>query len=220
MEKFHDFRVEGRTVVVVSHAMGTMRTFCDEVAWLENGTLVSVGKPAGIIDDYIDGTHAERGSTTEGATRWGSGEAVIERVTLVDAEGAPTVRACTGERVTIRIEYDARERIESPVFGLAIENMDGVHVWAHHTRDAGLDIDVIKGAGIVEYDVPALALQQGTFDVHASIVDHRTTHTYDYIRAACRFDVDNGPRRRESGGIVTLGGRFSHSAKAEAGEAG
>ena len=35
MEKFADFRRAGKTVVIVSHAMGSLRTLCDQAAWLE-----------------------------------------------------------------------------------------------------------------------------------------------------------------------------------------
>ena len=42
MDKFAEFREDGRTVVVVSHGLEQMRTFCDEVAWLDHGRLKAV----------------------------------------------------------------------------------------------------------------------------------------------------------------------------------
>src|SRR5664280_8272 len=39
-EKFSEFRRAGKTVVVVSHAMETVRTMCDEVAWLTTTTVL------------------------------------------------------------------------------------------------------------------------------------------------------------------------------------
>src|SRR5215212_3969657 len=49
LEKFAEFRRAGKTVVVVSHAMGSLRTYCDEAAWLEHGKLVKVGPATGIV---------------------------------------------------------------------------------------------------------------------------------------------------------------------------
>ena len=46
-EKFAEFKDEGRTVIVVSHGLGEMRTLCDEAAWLDHGKLVEVGSGRG-----------------------------------------------------------------------------------------------------------------------------------------------------------------------------
>jgi len=209
LEKFAEFRQAGKTVVVVSHAMGSLRTFCDTAAWLEHGRLVRVGPAAELVDDYIDEGHAERETQTEAASRWGSGEARLTKVELLDARGRPTTRVRTGDTVTVRLTYDASEPISKPVFGLALENLEGVYVWAHHSRDGEFVPDRIAGTGSIDLVIPRLMLQPGTFDLLASLVDYTTTHTYDFLRHCYRFDVDAG-RPRESGGIVALGGQWGN----------
>ena len=220
MEKFADFRAAGKTVVIVSHAMGTMRTMCDHVAWLDHGRLVSAGPAMALVDDYLDETRADRPTErAEGAPgtgtaetaepgRHGSGEATVERVELLDGSGVPTTSVATGAPATVRVHYRASTPIDRPVFGLALENIDGVYVWAFHTRDAGLDIPRIEGSGYIDCTVPRLPLQPGTFDVVASVVDWTTQHTYDLRRHCVRFDVESG-EPRESGGIVAMGAVWS-----------
>ena len=44
MDKFADYRKAGKTVVIVSHAMGSLRSMCDSAAWLQKGQLIEVGK--------------------------------------------------------------------------------------------------------------------------------------------------------------------------------
>jgi ABC-type polysaccharide/polyol phosphate transport system ATPase subunit len=217
LEKFAEFRRAGKTVVVVSHAMGSLRSFCDIAAWLEHGRLVKVGPATTVVDDYVDEGHAEREETVGGGSRWGSGEARLTRVELLDAAGAPTTRVRTGDRVTLRLTYEASEPISKPVFGVALENLDGVYVWAHHSRDGGFVPEQISGTGSIDLVVPRLLLQPGTFDVLASLVDYTTTHTYDFLRHCYRFDVETG-QPRESGGIVALGGEWGnlrHAADAD-----
>jgi ABC-type polysaccharide/polyol phosphate transport system ATPase subunit len=206
MEKFADFRRAGKTVVVVSHAMGSMRTLCDEVAWLDSGKVVEVGRPEELIDRYIDEGHAEREDSASGA-RWGSGEARLTSVSLVGANGVPTTRVRTGDEATIRLAYETKVRIDRPVFGLAIETLEGIYVWASHTRDADYVPDWIEGSGTIEFAIPRLMLLPGTFDVSASIVDFSTVHVYDFLRHSYRFDVEHGTPR-ESGGVVSLGGSW------------
>jgi ABC-type polysaccharide/polyol phosphate transport system ATPase subunit len=206
MEKFAEFRRAGKTVVVVSHAMGTMRTLCDEVAWLENGKLIEIGRPEELIDRYIDEGHEQREENTGGA-RWGSGEASLTSVSFLAADGRPTSKVRTGDAATIRVSYSLHERIEKPVFGLAVETLEGVYVWASNTRDADYVPDFLEGTGQLEFKIPRLMLLPGTFDISASIVDYSTAHVYDFRRHCYRFDVDHGTPR-ESGGVVSLGGSW------------
>ncbi len=207
MEKFAEFRKAGKTVVVVSHAMGSLRSLCDEAAWLDHGTLVSAGKASEVVDDYIDTGHTERQPLAGSGTRWGSGEVQMTAVELLGPDGQPTTHLHTGDAITLRIRYHADEAIKQPVFGFSLENVDGVYVWAHNTFDAGLELGEIDGNGAVELRIPKLMLQPGTFDLLAGIVDHTMTHTYDFWRDCLRFDVDLGVPK-ESGGIVALGGEW------------
>jgi ABC-2 type transport system ATP-binding protein len=207
MEKFADFRRAGKTVVVVSHAMGTMRHLCDHVAWLQHGTLIEAGPATQVVDEYVDEVHEERTPTENAESRWGSGEARLDKVELLDATGRGITKCRTGDTVVVRLHYACDEPIPKPVFGLALENLEGVYVWAHNSRDGDAVPDEIDGRGHVDLFVPSLPLQAGTFDVIASIVDYSTTHVFDFQRHCYRFDVLDG-RPRESGGIVAFGGRW------------
>jgi ABC-type polysaccharide/polyol phosphate transport system ATPase subunit len=206
-ERFAEFRAGGRTVVLVSHAMGSMRTLCDEVAWLEHGRLVKVGSPFELVDEYVDESHEDRVPTTEGRARWGSGEATVRQLQLLGKDGKPVTSVSTGDAVTFRLHYDAAVRVERPVFGLAIDTVDGVYLWAHHSRDGEMVPDSIEGSGYVDLAIEHLMLQPGVFDVSASVVAHDCVHVYDYLKRCLRFDVGFG-LPRESGGYVALGGRW------------
>ena len=211
MEKFADFRKAGKTVVVVSHAEGTMRSLCDHAAWLRHGKLVEVGPTAKTMDKYVDATHAQRevATVTDGGNRWGSGEATITEIELLDGSGHRTANLRTGEPMTVRIRYHFAERIDRPVFGLAMNTLDGFYLWAFHSRDGGFVPDALEGDGTIDMLVPQLMLQPGTFDLTASIVDYSTTHTYDFLRNCTRFDVEAG-NPRESGGAIALGAQWGN----------
>ena len=87
LEKFAEFRRAGKTVVIVSHDAGSMKNMCDEVAWLDQGVLLETGKPVAVLEEYEDDGHEDRIETDDGGTRWGSGEAAIEKMELLDADG-------------------------------------------------------------------------------------------------------------------------------------
>jgi ABC-type polysaccharide/polyol phosphate transport system ATPase subunit len=210
MAKFVEFRRQGKTVVIVSHAMGSMRTLCDRAVWLDQGRVVEVGRADAIVDRYVDKGHEKGVETAAGSRpgqRIGSGEAVLTDVAVLNPDGEPAAHFRTGDAVTIRIRYECSERVESPAFALALDTVDGMRIWAHHTRDGGPDIPFIDGAGSIDLVVPSLALQPHTYDLSARILDHTLTHTYDFRRQCYRFVVESGDVR-ESGGVVALGGRW------------
>lgn len=51
-QKFVQFREEGRTVILVSHSMEMVKGMCDQVAWLNKGTLVEAGEAESTIAAY------------------------------------------------------------------------------------------------------------------------------------------------------------------------
>jgi ABC-2 type transport system ATP-binding protein len=220
MEKFADLRHAGKTVVIVSHAMGSLRNMCDEAAWLKHGQLIEVGDAAELVEKYVDEGHVKRTNDKHPAAegnpdRTGSGEAILTKVELLDAAGEPTKEVRTGEAVTIRMSYRAYQRIEKPLFALSVDTVTGTHVWAHTSRDAGATPDAIEGEGFVDVTVPALHLQAGTFDLHASINDYTWTHRYDRWRFVVRFDVLSRPHH-DTSGIVDLGASWALPAAAPA----
>ncbi|MET4160141.1 ABC transporter ATP-binding protein [Agromyces sp. PvR057] len=208
MEKFSEFKAAGRTVIVVSHAIDQMRTFCDQAAWLRNGKVIDVGDAMTIVDSYANAEHGVR-RVESGGTRFGSGEARISSIEwLVD--GADTRTTRTGDHVTLRLHYESDIEIPRPTFGASIDTRDGVFVWGHHSLDAGYVVESIRpGVGSVDIEIPALPLRPGTFDVSASLQDHAATHVYDALQKAVRVDVLHGTPT-ESGGVTTFGSTFTN----------
>ena len=49
---FDRFRAEGKTIVYVSHDLGTIERFCDRVLLLEHGRAKRIGSAPEIVDDY------------------------------------------------------------------------------------------------------------------------------------------------------------------------
>jgi len=58
-KKFQDFKKAGRTVILVSHDMGSISTMCDHAAWLRQGELVQVGPAKSTIKAYLDSLSLE-----------------------------------------------------------------------------------------------------------------------------------------------------------------
>ena len=59
LDRMEIFKQSGTTIVIVSHSLGTVQSFCDRVLWLDHGDIQAIGMVAEIIDKYIqiDSTH-------------------------------------------------------------------------------------------------------------------------------------------------------------------
>ena len=56
--KFEDFKKAGKTVILVSHSMDTVKSMCDHAAWLRHGSLQKVGPAKATIEAYISSLHS------------------------------------------------------------------------------------------------------------------------------------------------------------------
>lgn len=52
LQKFRDFRMDGRTVIMVSHSMASIKEMCGQAAWLNKGDLVMSGDVDSTIAAY------------------------------------------------------------------------------------------------------------------------------------------------------------------------
>ena len=60
-QKFLEYKSAGKTVILVSHSMDTVKQMCDQAAWLNHGSLVAVGDAEPTIAAYLDSLPAGTG---------------------------------------------------------------------------------------------------------------------------------------------------------------
>jgi lipopolysaccharide transport system ATP-binding protein len=206
-DKFAELRAQGRTVVLVSHALETIRELCDVAAWLDGGRLRLEGPVDAVVDGYLD---AQAPAGADGAdtpsARAVSGTAVVG-IELLDGLGRHTREALTGDAVTLRFHYLLDGSTERPVFGMAVHTAEGIEV-----TTARMSADVGPADcgphGYVDLRVDALPLLSGAYDVSATITDGATGAVLDEHQRAFRFVVDAGHPPGAAGGIVDLGGNW------------
>jgi teichoic acid transport system ATP-binding protein len=51
-QRIDDLAKQAKTLIVVSHALGTVQELCTDVIWLDHGKLVKRGKPEEIVSAY------------------------------------------------------------------------------------------------------------------------------------------------------------------------
>ncbi len=189
-EKIEEFRSSGRTIVLVSHATGQVEQLCENAIWLERGEIRMIGGSAEVVNAYTGASHGSVSTATdEIGQRWGSQEAQITSVELLDQHRQRVEVFTTGGPLTIRINLVAHQPIRDPVIGARIDSLQGVPLWGTNNRRQRHTINVIDGPASVEIEIPSLTLLEGVYHLSASVMDHTTTHPYDHWEGRVRFEV-------------------------------
>ena len=222
LERIAEMKKTGITICYVSHDLGTVRKLCSQAVWIEDGLVQAAGDVANTISSYLRHMASREESrlagkpapalvaTNNAQRRWGTGGAQITAVRFLDGSGNEKKVFHVGESWEARLSYLARQRIERPIFGLAVHRDDGVHVCGPNTSFAGLDIPFVEGAGEI-ISVDSLPLMEGTYQVSVAVHNQADTVMYDYQDRLYSFrvrQVGDGERY----GLVSMGGSWQWQA--------
>ncbi|MBR6451848.1 MAG: ABC transporter ATP-binding protein, partial [Lachnospiraceae bacterium] len=140
--KFEEFKEQGKTILFVSHDLGSISRYCDRVVLLEQGRLIGEGKPKEIIDLYkkvlvgqldLQADTSKSQKISEGrkwkdlmhcnpdVQEYGSGLAEFEDFCCYDGSGTITNTIIKGDPFTIKLKIRFFERIQDPVFAVSIK---------------------------------------------------------------------------------------------------
>ena len=53
LDKFAEFKRRGKTILLVTHGLGTVQQFCDEAMWLDEGKVKGQGDPRRVVHMYL-----------------------------------------------------------------------------------------------------------------------------------------------------------------------
>ena len=62
--KMRELCKEARTIVLVSHALGTVRELCDQAIWMDRGVLRMWDEPGAVVDAYTEFLEVDQDAVT------------------------------------------------------------------------------------------------------------------------------------------------------------
>jgi len=188
-EKIDQFKRDGRTIVLVSHGLGSVEQLCETVAWLDHGEIQLIGPAAEVISAYRGDSHEATKNLDEIGSRWGSGEIQITLVELIDASGDLVESPPTSRPLTIRVHVDAYAPVQDTVLVAKIDQLGGHTVWQSSTRRNGVSIGRIEKSATIDLNFPSLPLLEGTYELTLAITNQTEIQPYDWWERRIRFDV-------------------------------
>ncbi len=186
---FNQYRKEGVTILFVSHDLGAVRRFCDRTLLLGKGKQLAFGVTEEIIDRYVYkiGNSVDNESEDK-FVRWGNGKILITRVEFLDKFGLRSSRFNSSDPMTVRIHYNSGEKILDPVFGIALYNDQGQHLYGTNTFLKDTLINSVEGTGYIDLKVNRIPMIQGRYLLSVA-VHSRDDTPYDWIDKHYSFEV-------------------------------
>ena len=205
-ERITELRAEGRTIVLVSHSLPTVRTLCSQAVWLDHGTVREVGKAADVVADYLTEVHHETAENEQAGAgshgrRYGAGPAQITEIGVLDGDGLHTGTFRTGDPLTIRATYDIPAGLNHTICGIAVMRGENLaYVFGQNSGQAGVTLPT--GVGSVDFRVPYLPLLRGHYVITVVLHDEAATKIYDCHERRHWFSVFDNPALPIEGGMV------------------
>jgi ABC-2 type transport system ATP-binding protein len=195
LDRVRAFQREGRTIVLVTHALDTVIEICDRAAMLHHGELHAVGMPADVVREmrYVLLGVTDPNFVPEEGTR----EAEIAEVQIVRPNGSSEGPILRGDPLTIVIDVRQHEPLDDLDVDFAV--LDGATnhaVLDARTSRAGLDLGRFEKKR-VRFRIEAFPYEPGKYWVTVGLSNRTTGHLYHVQTQRYPFEVVDAPRVQE-----------------------
>ena len=139
-DEFEEIRRQGKTVLLVTHDMASVKRFCTRAMLLEHGRIVATGDPESVGNRYMQlnfSREARAAMEAESRNRalhgqqprefigneddvFGDGRATITEAWFEAQDGRPSLTLANGERCTFVMKVRFNADVQDPLFSMAM----------------------------------------------------------------------------------------------------
>ena len=187
LDRIKSFQREGRTIVLVTHALDQVVDICNRAVVLEHGRVIADGT-AREATKVLRADFDEQ-TTTEMAS---AGRGVNARVLSVQAltgDGRPLLTPVPDEDLVLRVTVEADEPLENWVLGIGIDTPTGQPVFGTNTQLLGLPLERLQGRREIDVRLSGLRLGEGQYHVRGALAEW-DGETFALLPHATRLEVD------------------------------
>jgi lipopolysaccharide transport system ATP-binding protein len=145
IEELIKYRKSKKTIILVTHDIGTIQRYCERAILLKNGKINKIGESGQVATEYIYENISDAESRTLpdavkkgdrlGLTKEISNKiAEVSNIEVLDETGNPKTLFISGKTMVIRIEYTINETIENPIFGVVLKDSNNHPVFRANTE--------------------------------------------------------------------------------------
>jgi energy-coupling factor transporter ATP-binding protein EcfA2 len=140
-------RKSGATVVIASNEEDLLERLCDEIWWINDGSVAAKGDPRETLRKYRAhiGRKFQAWSETlkarlDPSDRRGDQRAQIKTLQLLSSKGVPSLVWQSGEEVGVGISVEFTADVDNPVIGILIRTRIGFEAYGTTTELEGIKL--------------------------------------------------------------------------------
>jgi ABC-2 type transport system ATP-binding protein len=194
LNRVREFQREGRTIVLVTHALDTVTEICDRAAMLHHGELHAIGMPAEVVREmrHVLLGMADPAFVPEQGTR----EAEIVEVQIVRPDGSSHGAILSGDPLTIVVDVRQNEPVDDLDVDFAVHESTNYLVLDARTSRAGIDLGRFDKKR-VRFKIQGFPYDPGKYWVTIGLSSRTTGHLYHVQTQRYLFEVFDAPRAQE-----------------------
>lgn len=177
MDRIRAFQREGRTIVLVTHALDQVIDVCDRAVVLEHGNVVFDGKPREaarrLRQDFEEIRQADMEAEREHQSEATGPSAKVASVELLTAAGLPARTVVRGDSLRAVVTINAPAPLTDWMIGIGVDAMGGQAIWGTHTQMLGEQLpELPAGTHHIEFALDDLYLGQGDYSLHGALAHY------------------------------------------------
>lgn len=138
-DQFKRLKDEGRTILFVTHDMGSVERFCDRAMLLDKGNVIEVGEPTHVARNYNQLNFGRPVQTSSTATE---AEDPAKPAWIVDGwfedpAGQRVAGCALGDLCVAAVEVEFHDDFDDPLFGLSLCSEGGPSVFSARSDYGG-----------------------------------------------------------------------------------
>ena len=221
IHRLRDLHINGgKTIIMASHGLGEIANLTNKLLLLNKGEIVRYGETEQVLEAYWQDLEKERSQLGERVRPMGEvnpygddlGDAKIELVRFVDADGTERDTYDTGEQICIEIWFNAARPVKDPLFRVQIFRNDGTWVQGMNSARHNCKVGVVRGRACMRLYYDQLNLLEGDYYVSVGLwPDEYTSFITDvaYDMHEMGYILKVRSLRHQGAGVVLLAARFS-----------
>ncbi len=189
--KMQDVAGHGRTVIFVSHQMGTIQQLCTRCISLNQGKVVDSGPTAEVVAAYLNSYEEEVGVafTEDNPHRTGSREIRISDGRMLDSDGRSVSSIVAGQDYAFEFDYETETPDLPFTCQIKVFNQRGIDITHFSTQFEGVRMRTNGKKGRIRCQVERLPLPLGKYRVEVGL--EAFGRPTDTIPNALYFMVDS-----------------------------
>ena len=169
LEAIRRIRESGVAFIFVSHNLGQVHALCDRAIYVKDGQVRADGSTEKAISAYAtDGSDREARFTQDPHS---TEHMVVRDVQFLNEIGAPTDQMTSGHPLTIRVTFEARHRLDAPLFTFQVLS-DGAELIAaafNQERDEHRP-SFSPGLHTIDFTIKRFPLLAGRYQLRMALV--------------------------------------------------